>query len=205
MLRRFLLGALVMSLASLAVAGVPDLNASQATIAASAQGASIYVVPDGSGADFTEAAAPGGATVDATITLTLIDTAGDPIFAYPFEDMWLETTGGGLVYCDGGTRADGVTDVDGITTFSNPLAAGGSTFGELTQVYIAGSPLAAAGLNLIFNSTDMNGDLLVNLTDIAAFIPLVGGSDYAGDYNYDGIVNLTDVAKLIQANGAGCI
>jgi hypothetical protein len=204
MLRRFLLGALVMSLASFAVAGVPDLNASTASIDASAIGASIYVVPNATGADFSAASAPGGATVDATITLTLVDTGGDPIFAYPLEDLWLETSGGSLVYCEGGTNADAATDIDGQTTFSDPLAAGGSTFGETTRVMVAGAALAGAGLNLIFNSTDMNGDLLVNLTDVASFIPLLGSTTYAGDYNYDGIVNLTDVAKLIQANGASC-
>ena len=101
MLRRFLLGALVLSLASFAVAGVPDLNASTATFDPSAEGASIYVVPNGTGAAFTEAKAPGGATVDATITVTLIDTAGDPIFLYPFEDLYLQTSGGGLVACQG--------------------------------------------------------------------------------------------------------
>ena len=48
-------------------------------------------------------------------------------------------------------------------------------------------------LNLIYNSTDMNGDLLVNLTDVALFIPLLGSTSYEADYNFDGIVNLTDM------------
>jgi hypothetical protein len=204
MLRRFLLGALVLSLASFAVAGVPDLNASTASIDPSAAGASVFVVPNGTGAAMTGAFLPGGASVDATISLTLIDTEGNPIFQYPFEDLWLATSGGSLNFCDGGTAADASTDINGQTTWSNPLAAGGSTMGETAQVIVAGVPLAGAGLNIIFNSSDMTGDLAVNLSDIGAFTPLLGGSAYEGDFNYDGEVGLSDIARFVPTIGSGC-
>jgi hypothetical protein len=203
MLRRFLLGALVLSLASFAVAGVPDLNASTATIDPGAEGASLYVVPNGSGLEFTQAYAPGGAFVDATINVTLIDTEGDFIFLYPAEDLWLETSGGGLVACDGGTTADGATDINGETQFQNALAAGGNSFGEVTQVMVAGAALGAT-VNLLYNSADINGDLLVNLSDVTAFTQMLNAYNWEGDFNYDGIINLADVTRFTQAIGVSC-
>lgn len=204
MLRRFLLGALVLSLASFAVAGVPDLNASTASIDPSAQGASVFVVPNATGSPLTSAFLPGGGVVDATISLTLIDTEGNPIFQYPFEDLWLATSGGGLVFCDGGTAADQSTDINGQTTWSNPLGAGGNTAGETAQVYVAGVPLAGAGLNVVFNSSDLNGDLAVGISDIAAFTPLLNTSSFEGDFNNDGAVDLSDIGRFVPTLGASC-
>ena len=207
MLRRFLFGALVVSLASLATAGVPDLNTSTASIDPAADGANVFVVPNATGAAFTEAKVQqgggGNVTVDATITVTLRDTQGNLIFGYPFEDMWLETDGGGLAYCEGGTVADGSTDVNGETEWVNPLAGGGNSFGEFTQVYVAGSPLAQT-LNITYNSADINGDLQINLTDVNLFTPMLTGYDQEGDYNNDGSVNLTDVNLFVPAIGTGC-
>jgi len=204
MLRRFLLGALVLSVASLAWADVPDLNNSTATIDPTAANASIFVLPNGAGTGFDEAFGAGGAEVDATITLMLVDTQGDPIFGYPFEDLWLETSGFSLAYCEGGSAADGSTDINGEATWSNPLAAGGNTLGETTQVYVAGAPLAGAGVPLTFNSADMNGDLLVNLSDIASFTPMLNSYSYSGDFNNDGVINLSDIARFTQGYGTGC-
>lgn len=208
MLRRFLLGILVVSLASMAWAGVPDLNNSTVTTAA-AGSASVYVVPNGSGASFTEAYDAAGATVDATITLTLIDTNGDPIYLYPFSDLWLETSGGGLAYCSGGTTADASTDEMGQANWANALAAGGYSAGETAVVMVAGSPVAGGGVNVTFNSPDINGSLNIDLSDIVAFTALVGGDFstnplYAGDFNNDGIINLSDIVRVSTAVGAVC-
>lgn len=209
MLRRFLLGIMVVSLASLAWAGVPDLVVSTATSPAHPAGASVWALPNGLGVGFDEAFASGGAAVDATITLTLIDTNGDPIFLYPFEDLWLETSGGGLNYCPGGTVADASTDVNGQTTWTNPVLGGGYSLGETTQVYVAGSPLAGGGLNITFNSADLNGDLTVNLSDISGFTQVLGGNytnypKYAGDFNNDNVINLSDIVRMTAGIGTHC-
>jgi hypothetical protein len=204
MLRRFLLGALVLSLASFAVAGVPDLNASTATIDPSAIGAMVYVVPNGSGLGLNQAYAPGGGFVDATITLMLIDTAGDPIFLYPAEDLWLQTSGGGLSVCENGANADAPTDINGETQFQNPLNAGGNSFGETTQVVVAGAALAGGGYDLLFNSADINGDLQVNLSDVTAFTQMLSAYNWEGDFNYDSVINLADVTRFTQAIGVSC-
>jgi len=204
MLRRFLLGIVVVSLASLAWAGVPDLEVSSATIDPAANGASIWVLPNGTGAGFDEAFA-GGSVVDATINVILIDTAGDPIFLYPFEDLWLETSGDGLVACPGGTVADASTDAAGETTFSNAPLAGGNSFGETTLVIVAGAPLSGGGLPITFNSPDINGDLTVNLSDIVPFTQTLGGAyDYSADYNNDGVINLSDIVRFTPGIGTSC-
>jgi len=204
-----LLGIMVVSLASLAWAGVPDLNLSTATIPAGAAGASVFTLPNGGGVGFDAAFAAGAVVVDATITLTLIDTNGDPIFQYPFEDMWLETSADGLTYCANGTAADASTDINGITHWTNPVLGGGYSIGETVNVYIAGSPLAGGGLNLTFNSADINGDLSVNLSDIAAFTQVLGGNyvnnpKYAGDFNNDNVINLSDIVRMTAGIGTHC-
>jgi len=211
MLRRFLLGIMVVGVASMAWAGVPDLNLSTAAIPAGADGALVFSIPDQTGEPFTNAFLPGGAAGDATIAVTLVDTNGDPIFQYPFEDLWLESSLGGLVYCSGGTVADASTDENGETTFSNPIAGGSYTDpgSELTEVMVAGAAIAGGGVDVQFNSPDISGDLVVNLTDIVNFTSLLGGDfsqhpEYAGDFNNDGVINLSDIVRFTSGIGAAC-
>ena len=209
MLRRFLLGIMVVSLASMAWAGVPDLNVSTASIPDGAAGSSVFVLPNAAGIGFDEAFAPGGVEVDATITLTLIDTQGDPIFLFPFEDLWLESSNGSLSYCAGGTAADQSTDANGETTWSNPVAGGVNndlfTGTETVVVMVAGSPLSSIGPAILFNSADQNGDLVVNLSDISRFTAVLNGAyNFAGDFNNDGIVNLSDIVRMTAGIGTVC-
>lgn len=208
MLRRFLLGILVVSLASMAWAGVPDLIDSSATVDPAAVGASVFNRPDDNGRGFDQAFAAGGADVDATITLILVDTDGLPIFLYPFEDLWLETSNDGLAFCSGGTVADQSTDEMGMTTWSNPMAAGGYTTGEQTVVIVAGAPLGTQ-VDVTYNSPDINGDLIVNLSDIVAFTQLLSGDFsshplYAGDFNNDTEINLSDIVRMTGGIGTAC-
>jgi hypothetical protein len=173
-IRSILLAASSTLLLGAATAAVPDLDLSTYEIAPEAVGASVFVIPDGSGARFDQAFDEQGGVVDATIHVTLIDTNGDPIVAYPFEDMWLETTDGGLVACYGGTTADQSTDEHGQSFWLQPLRAGGCSVGELTLVMAAGSPLIGAGLPVVFRGPDLNGDLTVNLSDIVRMTAGIG-------------------------------
>ena len=137
----------VLMLAALLLAGtvsaqIPDLNLSTVTIQPDAVGACVIVDPDGGGTPFTAAFAPGGGTVDATITVTLVDAMGEPIVGFPGSDLWLESTGGGLARCAGwGTFADGSTDQNGQTTWHQPKLAGGCTVGELARVMVLATPM----------------------------------------------------------------
>jgi hypothetical protein len=196
---------------SLAFAGVPDLTLSTASSAAGAEVASIFTRPDGQGNAISNGAyAPSvgvSTPIDATISLNVVDEFGAPIFQYPFEDMWLETAAGGLVLCNGGSVADASTDINGDTTFSGKLFAGGGSAYvptvsiEQCIVMIDGYPLVGGGLDVLFNSADLDGNLLVGTQDAVLFTPLYAYCtniaspqyDYSIDYYFDARINLQDV------------
>lgn len=190
----------------LAQSGIPDLSHCVAYIAYDGPGtASLLVVPDGDGNPFTEAHDEEGNVVDATITLIMLDNMDVPIAHYPFEDCWLESIGGGLVACPGGTTADANSDVNGMMEWVNPMFAGGFSE-ELVQVYINGSALdTSPGFPLKFNSPDSNGDGIVNLNDVAFFVTRFFSSyHFSCDFNGDGVINLVDVAIFTSHLGAQC-
>jgi hypothetical protein len=74
---------------------------------------------------------------------------------------------------------------------------------------VAGAPIAGGGVDLQFNSPDINGSLDVNLSDVVAFTQLLGGNFadhplFAGDYNNDGTINLSDVVRFTGGIGSQC-
>ncbi len=185
---------------------LPTLIAT-AEIAATAP-VSVYTLPNRNGQPLSSCYLYGGMTTDATITLTLTDGFGTPIQGFPQSDMWLETSLGGLLTCYQGSIADGPTDVNGQTTFSQPVAGGhwsNPAAGEKTIVMVLGNPIPQPGFDMYFNSPDISGDLFANLTDVVFF-----ASDFLGMYNYrsdlywDGSLNLSDVVLLAQGLGAVC-
>ncbi len=201
-----ILVAFVSLLAGTSVAGIPDMAMSHAEIPEGPVPRFLMVLPDGSGPALHDAAVEGGQTWDATITLTLLDAAGDPVFLYPFEDLWLWDEDGTLSFCTGGSLADHSTDESGQTAFSNPPYGGGyNRPGNPVNVWVAGAPLEQPGLPVHFNSPDVSGDLLINLSDITLFVVALGvGYDWACDFNHDGLLNLTDIVEMAQALGLGC-
>lgn len=224
MLRRNLVVVCLISLvASMGFAGVPDHAASTATYAAGPTLVSVFTNVDGQGNPINGAKAAASSTpVDATITVTVIDTFGNPIFQYPFEDMWLETANGGLLLCNGGSVSDASTDVNGQTTFSGTLFAGGCSFYDLTSneqtvVIIDGNPITSGGsaMDIIFNTADLSGDLLVGVQDTALFKPLyIGGTTgtmdyavdflYSVDYYFDERITLSDLVLYAGVANTTC-
>lgn len=170
----------------------------------------LFSVPDGSGAPFTQARVVGGQIVDATITLYLRDPGGNPIVGVPAIDMWLEKEilagSGSFPACPYGTTADGPTDADGIARWAMPLEAGGWSTSR-TLVLVWGQSLATnTGLILRHNSPDLNGDLVVNLSDVPLFAAdfMSGTNAFRSDLHFDGQVNLSDIPRLAGAMGRGC-
>jgi len=168
--------------------------------------ATVMVVPDGSGTPLSAASLANGAIIDATITLYVNDCYDQPIAAFPREDMWLESLDQGLISCVGGSIADANTDADGVTTWSRPLQAGGASQ-TACAIFINGSAVMyPSSLPLQFNSPDINGDGLINLTDVS----LLAGDYYSSTYQFrsdfarDGNINLSDLAKFVPALGANC-
>jgi hypothetical protein len=201
-----LAGVLVVGLASAAWAGIPDVVQSYATTDAVDQ-VSILVSPGGTGSPINSCYGFGlGPVVDATIEVWVLDAFGDPIYLYPFSDIWLETDialKAGMVICPGGSVADQSTDIAGYTTFTDAMFAGCCGSGIL--VYVNGVALSQPALNMLVNSPDMNCDLNVNLTDVVLFATAYYGAyDYCADFYWDGVLNLSDIVVLAQNVGQSC-
>ncbi len=176
-------------------------------VSAAGQPVSLCVYPDGDGSrpgDSLDACFTYGGTIaDATITLNLYDWDYNPVPYFPAEDLWLETEDGGMVLCPGGSIADSDTDLNGMTTFSGPLRAGGS--GEGIIVLVNGMLCPEPALAIKINSPDLNGDLVVNLSDIVLFADsFLGEYSYACDFYWDGDTNLSDLVMLSLGMGAAC-
>jgi len=198
--------ALVIGAATFAVAGVPDLQLSTASTAAAGSPV-MYNLPNGLGSTFALARTTSG-TVNATITLTVLDGGGVPVANFSAADMWLEKAvvagTGNFLACTGGTTADVNTNASGVTTWAAPLRAGGWSTSN-TLVVINGSPLtSSAGLNLRHNSADINGDGVANLSDIPLFAGDYGSTTFRSDLLFDGTVNVSDIPRLASGVGAVC-
>lgn len=193
-------GLMVLGVASLAMANVPDGALSTAT---SASGC-LRVVPDGTG----DALSAGGLTV----TVTVNDGNGNPIAGYPFQDVNLVDNAGGadVSLCTSGWAASANTNASGVTTITGPGFGGGSTQSGM-RVSLAGTVVTGSpALSIDVVSADMDGNLSVALLDLSA-VPSGfaarfqnGVYDFESDYNCDGTENLLDVTKFAIDNGAVC-
>ncbi len=189
-----------------ACVGIPDLDFS--IIWQSFEGlATLLVAPDGSGPPVTEARTSDGMVADATLHLTLINNCPDegPVVGFPREDMWLESLGGGLAFCIGGSIADYQTDEDGSTQWSLPLKGGGWDEGNC-RIMVSGMALGASeGLTLNFNSPDLDGNRVMNLADVVLFAQdYFNGYAFRADLFRDGVVNLSDIVVLARSAGITC-
>ena len=183
--------------------------------------ATIMALPDGSGPPLSGARLVGGAEVDAGIRVRVITEYDDPIANFPWEDIWLQfdlvegsATGctHHMSYPGGIFQADESTDADGWTAFTMPLRGGGwSEIG--VHVYVIGQPALDPthkiypSLPLGLVSPDINGDLVVNLSDIALFsqdLSAPGDGHPRSDFNHDGEINLSDIALFAQGLGSSC-
>jgi len=198
-----LAGVVVFGFASVAMAGIPNLDNSTAVTAAS-QNVSVLVCPACDGDRLDNAQKCDGTRTDATITLTVLDINYDPVVGYPAVDMWLVANG--MCLCTNGSIADGPTNVAGQTTFSGTLCAGGCSDDSSMNVYI--NPygvLTQAGLDIWVNSPDMDCNLIVDLTDVVLFATAYYGVyDYCADFYCDGAVDLSDVVVFSTHYSHAC-
>jgi len=131
--------ALVCSLAAgdAAAQGIIDMCKSSATYNAG----TVLVCPKGDGDPLTSPIGGG----NCQITLILRDNSNTPIAGIVAEDMWLVGCNNGLLLCglSSGSNADGPTNAQGQTTFSNEPAAGGCETG--LYIVIQGAVLQGPG------------------------------------------------------------
>ena len=127
---------------------------------------------------------------------------GYPVPGISPEDIWLAGASGRLTLCGG----SGVIDADsatsyfppvGYTTISGAMKAGGCDWG--LNVVVQGFVLGCPPLVLAYptKSPDINGDLIVDIIDLALFAPVYLGTEpysQCMDYDCDGDVSLIDIA-----------
>ena len=203
-----LAGGLILGFASLSMAGVPDAGQSEVAFINLApdlitdpglgdRGVTIY--PDGSG--------PSLLARQCDMELTIRDANGLEVPAYPFQDIWTDDAGSGLVnLCPGGSTADADTDNFGYTTISGVISGGGTNNAGMS-VYVSGVALTTTVggtdtvLDFWVNSPDINGDHEVALGDITLFSNDLTLYNYRSDYNWDGAVDLSDITLFSNAIG----
>ncbi len=196
---------LLVGAASLASATTPDLNLSTSARAdASDAVALVYNLPDGTGSPFNEAQSfDTFGAIDATISVTLLNSSGLPVPNFPAEDLYLVNDDGGefggMMPCGGFATADANSDDNGMAWWADPLTAGGYS-NALTVIMVSGAPLeSSAGEKVSFNSPDFNGDLIIDLLDVIVF-----SQNWQPDYSFrfdvvfDGVLDLVDVIRLAQ-------
>lgn len=179
---------------------------------------SVMIVPDGSGFPLSNCFERGGTQLTSgKITVTLVDSGGNVVPAYPPNWITLEEMTSPLVWCRNVANpptancpnyADLPTDAAGQTTFTLSYY-GGSQVQSPTNVWVfvptSGWFSIPITGNVSFNSPDINGDLLVNLTDIAIFaMDFFGPYNYRSDFNYDQLVAIVDLAMFAPHLNKAC-
>lgn len=186
-------GSMLLGLAGLASAGVPDAGLSTSSAAGTG---TLLITPAGNGNTL--------GAIGAVVTVTVVDNTGTPIAGYPFQDIYLDDAGTAeIALCQGGSVADFNTNAAGVTTISGGISGGGFTQSGL-QVYLAGVAIGAA-LGINANSPDINGDLVVNLADIGSFAAdFTGSYAFRSDFDANGSINLGDLGVLASNNNQSC-
>jgi hypothetical protein len=167
-----------------ACVGIPILEHSTV----STQGGVLLACPDNDGARLED--------IGSTIFITVRSKCPEwpeplPIPGIPATDIWLWSDG--LVLCggSGSSNADGPTDANGQTTISGAVASGGYASGTI-QVVVTGILIGELP-TLTIVSPDINGDLQIDLVDLAAFaVSYTGAYDPRADMDGDGSLDLRD-------------
>jgi len=153
-----------------------------------------------------------------TISVTVLDNLSAPVVGVPAADVWLiGCTEPNLALCggSGAISASAATDVNGQTTITGKLAAGGCDLGGVRVVVqgvvIGAGVCADPCIAVKMKSADINKSLTVNLVDFSIF---GGASGYPSppkpyneciDYTSPfGTVTLPDFAKYGSHNNHTC-
>jgi hypothetical protein len=198
------------ALLCLQIAGVNTVNSGvvdPCTSTASAAAGVTFACPQDDG-DLLSAAG-------LTISVTVKDNVNAPVPNVPAADIWLIGCNNLLALCggSGAINAAANTDVNGQTTITGNIAAGGCDLGGVRVVVqgivVGAGPCGAACVPIKVKSADINGNLIVNLVDFATF-----GAGYTSppkayneciDYTAPfGSVTLPDFAKYGSHNNHTC-
>jgi hypothetical protein len=154
----------------------------------------------------------------ATITIVVKDGVGTPVPGIPAADVWLVGCSDGLVLCGGGNGivADSATNVDGRTTMSGAMSAGGCDLlgvsVSVQGVTVTDSLCNILCLEIPAVSPDNTGpggviDGVVELADFSQFGLIYNKpADYDAcwDFNCDTLVDLVDFSYFGLHWGHSC-
>lgn len=176
----------------------------------------ILVVPDGSGTTFSAARTINGNVVDASVAVLvwLIDEYGPigPLAGFQAYYLTIQAPDGLTRGCSQAyvAAADHDTDQQGWTQFSLAPRAGGWSQ-DLLEIYVVDDPASSMGsiippLPIYFNSPDIDGNLQIDLVDVALFAQdyFSGSHPFRSDFVWNGTIDLADLAILAEHFGAGC-
>lgn len=159
----------------------------------------VLICPQGDG--------PTLAGAGAVITLTYTDLPdGQPLPG--IGPAWSPGgCNGGIVWCGPNPTSDGLTDANGQTTASGPLAGGGYDTSMLWNM--GGIPLPECWLQhapITLVSPDINADLVVDIIDTAVFAMAYPPRPYDPrvDLNGDGAIGIVDLAEFAAHHGHRC-
>ena len=199
---RMIVGSVVFCLLPVGRAATPQACTTPLSCESSATSAGgvLMVCPAGDGPTLSD--------IGATIRVTLLwCTLAEPLVNLPPQDVWIQSsTHPDSRLCGGSasSNADGLTDMNGQTTISGSIAAGGY-FGDGVYVVASASFIQLGDacdnpLPLVLVSPDINGDLVVDVVDFstfaAAYVNGGGNVDPRMDFDGDGTIDLVDLAMF---------
>lgn len=136
-----------------------------------------------------------------TIHVYLRNCAGLPVIGVPRQEVVLFNSG--LCICPGGNIADADTDVNGHTTFTGSLNAGGC----VSNISVFADGIFLAMLPVRFNSPDAvpASPCMVDASDLSGLVANRGSTNApCFDWNEDGIVDSSDIAYFATLRGGAC-
>ncbi len=171
--------------------------------------ASIWILPNGQGPELTQAQTFGGAGIDKSIRVELVDANGNPLTSVALDEIWLFDFTGAVAFCGGEQFAHAYGTEPGQYLFTGSLAGGGSHMAGPVGLQIAVCNLSlfvSPSTTLNINSPDIDGDLQVDITDLSLFAAdFFGVYDYRSDFIWDGQIDLGDLAVFAQGLGTSCV
>lgn len=163
---------------------------------------SICLAPDRAARVFLA----GGVETQAVLSFPVAIMAGWPEPETVPVEWW---SSGPEVLC-GGTTESVVRDQDGRVSLLPAMRGGGHRGPDETGAISLWIPVCPNQMleieeGVCFNSPDINGDLAVNLSDVALFAADYHGAyDYRSDFIWDGALNLSDLVVLSRDLGGVC-
>lgn len=181
--------------ADTASSGIVDPCESQAAFCEPGGNGCLIICPQGDGSLLSD----GGNE----ICVTVRDANGNPIAGILATDFWL-TGCTDLCLCggSGSSNADANTDVNGQTTISGGIAAGGCDTGlyVVCQGTLIGCPPTCLAIDV--HSPDLDCNLAVDLVDFSLFSSNFPSPpktyDACMDYDCDGDIDLVDFSIFAQ-------